>query len=117
MSRTKLNVNVNNFNFLQVNNPASKGSDWGNTTLPQGTIIPQESQSFFVGSIGNPGTFETDHWGWLYFWVGNVANSGLSFPMQLYIKVTNGGNKTASAGWYDPDSSESNPQPIGTFGK
>jgi hypothetical protein len=115
MGRTSVLLNVNKNNSLSVASIPSRGSDWGESTMQPNESIQAGSNSVLVGSIGEPGYTETNHWGWLYFTVANV-NGGLSFPMQIYIHVTHTAVDKVLVGPFDSGSSESNPMPGGTFG-
>lgn len=115
MSRTTLQVNVSPNYRLEVHATPSRGTDWGRTTLGAGTVIPAGSTRFTVGSIGDPGVLETDHWGWLNFWAIPVSG-GLKFPIQLYIRESNSSVKEASLGYYASCSDAGNTMPCGTFG-
>ena len=44
---------------------ALRGSDWSETLAPPKVI--SNGERILIGSIGQPGVLETQHWGWLYF--------------------------------------------------
>lgn len=113
MSRTTLQVNVSSNYRLEVH--STTGTDWARTTLARGTVIPPGSTGFTVGSIGDPGWWESDHWGWLNFWAIPLSG-GLKFPIQLYIRVSNSSVKEASLGYYASCSDAGNTMPAGTLG-
>ena len=115
MSVTTLLVSVSSNYSLKVSAIPFGGSDWGNTTLAPGTIIPPGTTAYQVGQIGDPGVAETNHWGWLYFWA-IPTGGGISFPIQLYINEGHSNIVAASAGYYDSCSNEGNPMPSGTIG-
>ena len=117
MSVTTLVVNLSSNYSLSVGNShgvVCLGTDWGDT-LKAGAVIPAGSTGYTVGTIGDPGFGETNHWGWLYFFA-TPTGGGLSFPIQLYMNEGSSHDVVASAGYYDSCSSESNPMPSGTIG-
>ncbi len=110
MSRTRCIIKNNSGHDLVVAEPGGsleryRGTDWGDTVLKEGTKIPNGSE-IEVGSIEDPGP--TNRWGWIYFYSGAKASY-----IQLYIMSPRKGNRLASLGYYDQNSSEQDPQPSG----
>ncbi|HWU90982.1 MAG TPA: hypothetical protein VN253_27140 [Kofleriaceae bacterium] len=85
--------------------PAYRGSDWGNTVMAPGTAIPSQAALFLVGSEGDPGTAESDHWGWIYY-----SNTVTQQKMQVYLQLNRkNGIVEYGVSNFDKDSSESHP--------
>ncbi|HLJ86725.1 MAG TPA: hypothetical protein VKZ53_07865 [Candidatus Angelobacter sp.] len=112
MSRTSIQVNVGPAYNLIVASPVFSGTDFANT-LAVGTPIPANSPNLQVATIGDPGKSETNHWGWLYFDATPVAG-GNTVKIQLFYQESHDQvNPNSSAGFYNPASTEANPQPSG----
>jgi 1-phosphatidylinositol phosphodiesterase len=82
---------------------AFRGTDWAQVPAVGTTIAPQASAT--LGTLGDPGLVETDHWGWLYFDV--LQAGGVRLPCQLFLRRSSHGIQQASLGYYDADSAYS----------
>lgn len=101
MSRTTCYFHNNTSHPIRV--VGYRGSDWGGT-IPIDTII-QSGATQPVGRIGDPGHFETPHWGWIYL-KDDVSGS----QIQLYINKL-GHDPDASIGYRNNESSHDTPNP------
>lgn len=96
-----------------------RGTDWGTTPLAVGhRIAPGERIT--VGSIGDPGRVETDHWGWLYFDL--LRADGTRLKLQLFVRSSSKDKRDASSlGYYDAESrvddDDDRTQPLGRLGQ
>ena len=117
MSRLNIYLNTSNNFRVTVSNPASSGSDWGDTPLQPGTVISPGSTNYKVASMGDPGFLESDHWGWLYFNVEAVDGSVQPFPIQIFVADKQvAGEAYGFIGPYSSDSTGDNKMPNGCYG-
>jgi hypothetical protein len=117
MSRTSLVITFPSRYEATMADPPFRGSDWGGTVLPAGRTIPAGAPRVLLGSIGDPNaTFETDHWGWIYFTL-NPVDGGNAVQAQVFIHESHSDIKKFLLGYYSKDSSDGNPMPLGTFGE
>ena len=118
MSRTAIlfqNLTAADMHFGHKNDkdnwgPAYSGTDWNDTVPRSGTTIPVSIVPFQIGSEGDPGSIETDHWGWIY-----LERSDTQQNLQVFLHL-NGKKGIVEVGVsnFDKDSSESNPYGAGS---
>ncbi|KAG9693464.1 PLC-like phosphodiesterase, partial [Aureobasidium melanogenum] len=58
---------IQNDTSFKISYKGSSGSDWKDLPSENWTIEPGSNSGNHTFSMGDPGVFESDHWGWLYF--------------------------------------------------
>lgn len=106
MSRTK--IILSNYTDHTLAIKGTRGTDWGDTVVI-GKIINPGDDGIELGSIGDPGRTESDHWGWIY--LNNKANSSDNYQYQVYVSKAYDEDPDASMGFYNENSNHDNPNP------
>src|SRR6478736_2683450 len=101
MSRTNLYLKNNSGETLEFRVPPCEpdrfyGSDWKDIPKKGIKILPNEKK--LLGSIGDPGSNESNHWGWIYLYSEKHDDY-----IQCYMisKGDKDSDNVAAFDWYD----------------